>query len=606
MPPRKLVQNLEDLCSSNLANYITSLLSSWYDGSICSTEVEYPSDIAKCKEIRSSLRSYRILDGSDQNCKQLQDYLIKNLPPRIRERLLDKVLNLISKSINIPQWNTELENNVDYTNFLKQLSFFLQFSLKSLFTNGITYLDLSPIAHLIRKWKLSYNINVSDDDINDQKNIPDPYYDIFTPSLNNSELCLNTLKYLKLPHFVHDEFVSMVAIHCTELEYLILNCSADCSNPKGCVEAVQVLQHLYGQNVTPGNDDHAEESFASQINPLGCKKLKTLILPEGVEIYDDISDHGEEMLAQMKDLEYLVGVPMLFLSYIYDSLLNPEEDEYSQMICKKIERIKIFNFHHGAYNNSSWPLFVYEDEQQLDTSDLPFTSRLLSVFRETNEVNIYTSAEITEEVLKAFPLVQNITLFTDEYDIHGPYLNNLIKLDINVGYQDEWPILRQISISSPKLEHITLRSFSLQINDNNHDIILMSIKLPELQTLKLQGQYIIQQAALYKLVSGCPSLTSLHISMLTDEEGESVPNDEVLLSVISLMPNLHKFYFKLQCALIGGRVPPSLTIATLKALVESCPQLNSIGQLDTWDITSVDLNDFYSKSKVNNWDLEIN
>ncbi|CAL4122600.1 unnamed protein product, partial [Meganyctiphanes norvegica] len=604
MPPRKIVQKLEELCSTNVSNHVFSILSSWYQGPICSMESNISYEVGS-REIQCTVRNDRFLVCSKQNSKVLQDYLTKNVPPRIRERILEKNLSRISQSIDIPLRNNEVTNNTDDVNFLTQLNFFLKFSLKCLLSKGITYLDLSPIAHILRKWKLSVNINVSDENRNDDKNPTDPYHNIFTNALNDPCVCLNTLKYLKLPHFVHDEFVAMVATHCTELEYLILNCSPDCSNPKGCVDAVQVLQRLYGQIATP-ESDHKETTLNWKINPLGCNKLKTLILPEGIEVYDDISDHGEEMLSHMKNLEYLVGIPMLFLSYIYDSLINSEQDEYSQMMSKKIERIKLQNFHHGAYNNSSWPLFVYEDDQQLDTSDLPFTHELLSVFRDVNEVSIYTSAEITEEVLKAFPLVQNITLFTDEFNIHGPYLKNLVKLDINVGYQDEWPILYQISCDSPKLEHLTLRSFSLQINENTDDHILASIKLPELQTLKLHGQYIIQQNALFKFLSGCPSLTSIYISMLADEDGETVLNDGVLSSIIPLMPNLHKFYFKLQCALIGGRVPPCFTIDTLNALVESCPQLSSIGQLDTWGISKLDLNNFYLKCKENNWDLEIN
>lgn len=587
MPPKKTVPKLEDICYSNVANGLVSLINVWFKTRCC-----WPWYRAH------NVDGFKHAIGDNAKPKEVQEYLAKTLPSSLREKILEKTLIRISESISVPRRDEGL-------NFVFQLNFFLKFALKFLIFKGITYLDLSPIAHCITKQENVYYY----------ENMFAPRSEIFTDSLDDSDLSLNTLKYLKLPHFVYDEFITLVGNRCTELEYLILNCSSDCNTPKGSWDNLPVggsLYHLYGHEDQYDSDEDRQEpekiydSDGDIVDIVerdrdrsygGCKKLKQLILPENVEvnIREEINYHGKHFLTCMKDLEYLVGVPMLNLAYIYESILNSGQGEYD--MCDKIERIKLKNFYHGAFNNFSWPMYQYEEH---------CTTQLLSVLTEVNEVSVYAPADVTDIVLKAFQYTQNVTLFTDEYKIHGPYLNNLVKLDINIGHQDEWAILHNISTSSPKLEYFTLRSFSLHVKGN--DIILTSFKLPELKTLKLLGQSFIHSNSLYKCLSGCPSITSLYIAMLTnnDEELENVIHDSVILSVIPLLPNLQKFYFKLQCTYPREKILPWLTIATLDAMLEHCPQLNRIERFDTWNISKTNFDNFYMKCKINNWDLEIN
>ena len=63
---------------------------------------------------------------------------------------------------------------------------------------------------------------------------------------------------------------------------------------------------------------------------------------------------------------------------------------------------------------------------------------------------------------------------------------------------------------------------------------------------------------------------------------------------------------KLQCDLTADKVLPWLTIDTLNALVEHCPQLDKIERLDTWNISKTNLDEFYAKCKENNWIVDIN
>lgn len=588
MPPRKAVPKLEDICSSNIANGLFSLIDVWEKTRSC-----WPWYRAHyCDGIRHHV-------GDETKPREVQEYIAKKLPVKLREEILEKTIDIISKSLkHVPK---EYDDGVG---FIGNINFYLKFALKFLLFKGITYLDLTPIAHLITKTE----------GVHYYENMFAPRDEIFTDSLDDSNLSLNTLKYLKLPHFVYDEFITLVAKRCTELEYLILSCSPDCLTPKHRWDNIPVggtITDLYAfaedadsdRDIEQyDSDDDMEEYYVDDEiiikdnldvsrSEMGCKKLKQLILPDKLaDNIDSIDLHGHKFINCMKDLKYLEGIPMLHVAYFYGYLGWDVDLEGGS--------IRLSNFHHGAHNN--FPGTMYWEPRS------PCISQHFSFFKEITEVSIYAPVQETELVLKSFSHVQTVALATDQYEIHSSYLNNLVKLDINIGQQEEWPILNHISTSSPKLEHLIFRSFSLHVKVN--DIILTSVKLPELKTLKLIGQTFIHSNSLYKCLSGCPSLTSLYISMMKNdgEELENVLDDSVMLSVVPLLSNLQKFSFKLQCTSPRERIIPWLTMTTLNALVEHCPQLNRIEQLDTWNISKENVANFYLKCKENNWDLDVN
>ncbi|KAK8742730.1 hypothetical protein OTU49_001645 [Cherax quadricarinatus] len=633
MPPLKSVDRLEKLCSWKIANHLFGILSSWYKaekGGKCTIDLNNASfdsengvgpDIVDGKLETFDFMDYNSEQNDDDNAKdewyikhltynnvfeddsdsensrtgiftpvpqqyrtvnavthwlarEVRDFMICHLAPRFHEEILATVINMIASRIEIPRPKEKLRVYEEDLDFLKTLGFLLSVCLRCLMTKGVTALDLSHVSHLLKRWRLVCSGGGTK---RNGEICVSPYFDIFGYAFDVAVSGLRTLKFIKLPHFVHNSFVRKVAYLCPNLEILILRCSADCANPKHHVPVVTNVEVLYGESVVCPDGQ-------VRIIP-GCRDLVTLALPEGVETLDVTSD-AIEMLTYMPKLEYLVGVPMIYVT-----------EEFEEIFETLPVAPKLTNFHHGAYPKSNWPSFVYE-ESLLE----PNPEYLARVFSQVKEVGIYAPTEVTEKVLKSFSKAQDITIFTDDFEVHGKYLKNLTSLDINVGYQEEWPILISLSQTSPKLEQLTLRSFSLQISDI-HD---QKPCFPLLRTLKFHGQNVLQGDALLTFIGGCPLLTTFVLSMITDEDGEGQLDDDILLRAAPLLPNIQKFIYKVQSALrtMDG-IPSSLTMKSCDALINACPQLTHIGQMETWKVTKSEIVMLQEKLRKRNWDLEI-
>lgn len=629
MPPLKPVERLEKLCGSKIANHLFSVFSSWYkyrdgfqfdlDSDYIETESlgnatylkvngcmnndteefeeklmqdcddredKYIQQLPCASEVtegRKRFRSgtaspvplqYAVIDAiTHVLAREVRGYLSTHLAPRFKEEIVELLINIIASKVDLPGPKNKLRIYEDDLGFMSLLAFLLCMSLKCLCTKGVTALDLSPISHLVKKWQL---LCWGGDIVNrDGEECKCPSFDIFGFSFDSGVSGLKTLKYLKLPHFVYNSFVRKVAYLCPNLEVLILRCSADCANPKYDTPVVTNMEVLYGDSVLCPDD---------KVMP-GCKDLVALALPEGVETLD-VTNDAVEMLAYMPNLQYFVGAPMIYVT-----------EEFEDIFEHFPEPPKLTNFHHGAYGRLHWQSFVYDE-----SSLAPNPEYLSRVFSQVKEVAIYAPSEVTEKVLKSFSKAQDITIFTDDFEVHGKYLKNLTSLDINVGYQEEWPILISLSQTSPKLEKLTLRSFSLQMDDS----LGQNPAFPSLHTLKFHGQNVLQGDALLVFLRGCPALTTFILSMMTDEDGDSQLDEQTLLQAIPLLTRLQKFVYKVQSALrTQDGVPSSLTMLSCLALIDACPNLMYIGQLETWKITRYEINTLQEMVRGKNWDLEI-
>lgn len=632
MPPLRPVERLEKLCGSKIANHLFTVFSSWYkhtDGFQIDTDTDYieseslgnatllklhglvnnttggdgeevltedcnaredkyihqltsgNKDVSEKGSCPSGTISpiplqYRVIDAvTHWLAREVREYLSAHLAPRFKEEVLELLINVIASKVELPGPREKLRIYEDDLDFMSSLAFLLCIGLKCMLTKGVTSLDLSPISHLVKRWKLlcwgGEIVNRNGDECKC------PSFDIFGFALDIGVSGLRTLKYLKLPHFVYNSFVRKVAYLCPNLEVLILRCSADCANPKYNTPMVTNVEVLYGDTMLCPDG-------RVRLIP-GCKDLVALALPEGVETLD-VTNDAIEMLTYMPNLQYFVGAPMIYVT-----------EEFEQIFEQFPEPPKLMNFHHGAYGKLNWPSFVYE-ESALE----PNPEYLSRVFSQVREVGIYAPSEVTEKVLKSFSKAQDITIFTDDFEVHGKYLKNLTSLDINVGYQEEWPILVSLSQTSPRLEQLTLRSFSLQMDDS----LAQSPAFPLLHTLKFHGQNVLQGSALLAFLRGCPSLVTFILSMITDEDGDSQLDEQTLMQAIPLLTGIQKFVYKVQSALrTTDGVPSSLTMQSCLALIDACPNLMYIGQLETWKITRVEINTFQEMVRGKNWDLEI-
>lgn len=623
MPPLKSVERLEKLCNWSLANHLFSVFTSWYSAEN-GCRIGIQQNTLECENVIQTLQNSEtdlmdfdcdeanesqeyeswylnhLAHGADPDdstsgmltpvpqqyltvsavtqwfSREVRDFMICSLAPRFHEDILSTVINVVANRTEIPRPKDKIRIFEEDINFIKRLGFLLSISVQSLLTKGVIVLDFSQASHLVKKWKLLVWGGETID--RNGKSYESPYFDIFGYAIDASVVGLRTLKQIKLPHFVHNSFVRKIAYLCPNLEVLILRCSADCGNPKHNVPVVTNIDVLYGDSVICPN---------GQVRLIpGCKDLVTLALPEGVETLDPVTNDAIEMLSYMPNLEHLVGAPMIYVTEefeeIFETLPVPQ---------------KLTNFHHGVYCKNKWPSFVYEESLQEPNPD--YLSR---VFSHVTEVGIYAPTEVTENVLKSFPKAQNITIFTDDFELHGKYLKNLTTLDINVGYQEEWPILTAISETCPNLEQLTLRSFSLQMSGT----VDQMPRFPFLHTLKFHGQNVLQGDALFRVIYGCPHLTFFVLSMITDERGDSQLDDNILMRAAPMMTNLQKFVYKVQSALrtVDG-VPSCVTIKACDALISACPQLTYLGQLESWKVTKSEINMLQEKTRKNNWDLEI-
>lgn len=628
MPPLKAVERLEKLCGYKVANHLFYVFSSWYKGSNgfkinsdpnyieseslgngtllklhgllnnasedgeesliqdCNArEDKYIQQLAEKNNDQRNCKSgtvspiplqYHMIDAvTHWLAREAREYLSSHLAPRFREEVLELLINVIACKVELPRPKEKLRIYEEDLNFVCLLAFLLCISLKCLLTKGVTALDLSPISHLVKKWKL---LCWGGEIVNHNgEECKCPSFDIFGFSFDIGVSGLKTLKYLKLPHFVYNSFVRKIAYMCPNLEVLILRCSADCANPKYNAPVVTNVEVLYGDSMLCP-DGHV------RLIP-GCKDLVTLALPEGVETLD-VTNDAIEMLTYMPNLQYFVGVPMIYVT-----------EEFEEIFDQFPEPPKLTNFHHGAYEILSWPTFVYEESPAV-----PDPEYLSRVFSRVKEVGIYAPSHVTEKVLKGFPKAQDITIFTDNFPAHGKYLKNLTSLDINTGYQEEWPILVALSQTSPKLEQLTLRSFSLQMDD----VCTQSPVFSCLHTLKFHGQHVLQGTALLIFLRGCPSLSNFILSMITDEDGDSQLDEQTLLQAIPMLTGIQKFVYKVKSALkTTGGVPSNLTMQSCLALIDACPHLMYIGQLETWKITKLELNTLQELVRSKNWALEI-
>ena len=625
MPPLKSVERLEKLCSWSLANHLFGVFSSWYSAenrhcvvsSFVSGEIgeaipsfrtnacHQPMDcdfgeVNVSEEYEPWYLNHMIygdpgksspvlLTPVPERCvsvgavtrwlaREVRDFLVCSLAPRFHEDILATVINVIANRTDIPRPKEKSRVFDEDVEFIRKLGFLLSVTLQSLLTKGVTALDFSHISHLVKKWNLMYwgvgMVYMYNDNHDDMDS---PYFDIFGYAIDPSLIGLKTIKQIKLPHFVHNSFVRKIAYLCPNLEVLILRCSADCANPKHNVPVVTNINVLYGESVVLPN---------GQLHVIpGCKDLKTLALPEGVEMLD-VTNDAIEMLAYMPNLEHLVGAPMIDVS-----------EEFEEIFETFPEPQKLTNFHHGVYDKTKWPSFVYEESLQEPNPDY-----LSKVFSQVTEVGIYAPTEVTENVLKSFSKARNITIFTDDFEVHGKYLKNLTTLDINVGYQEEWPILMALSETCPHLEQLMLRSFTLQMSGYGDQ----KPQFPFLHTLKFHGQNFLQGDALITVLYGCPHLTSLTLSMITDEHGDTQLNDNILLQAVPVMGNLQKFVYRVQSALrMMDGIPSCVTMKSCDALLSACPQLTHLGQLETWKVTKAEIQMLQEKARRNNWDLEI-
>lgn len=635
MPPLKAVERLEKLCSWTLANHLFGVFCSWYNiensksiskrkshrhineklalcnhGSakvkieelqdllnncieeknssiinedwylkhlVCSTSYsDDPSNEPESGTLSPVQQEYQTVNVITQwLAKEVQEFLSCYLAPRFHEKVLASVLNVVASKIEIPRPKEKLRVFEEDLEFLNSLSFLLKVSLQCLLVKGVMALDFSHIAHILKRWKL---LCWGGETLNrNGKECESPCFDIFGYAVDSKVVGMRTLKYIKLPHYVHNSFVRKIAYLCPNLEVLILRCSADCTNPKSNVPVVTNVEVLYGNSAACG-DGHV------RMVP-GCRDLVTLALPEGVETLD-VTNDAIEMLSFMPNLEYLVGVPMIYVTEEFEELLESLPGAQ-----------KLTNFHHGVYGNDNWPYFAYEEFLQE-----PDPEYLSKVFTQVTKVGIYAPTEVTEKVLESFTRAQDITVFTDDFEVHGKYMRNLTNLDINVGYQEEWPILNSLCQTSPGLEQLTLRSFSLIVSGTSDQ----KPRFPSLHTLRFHGQNVLQGEALIFFLQGCPQLTTFVLSMITDEDGEYLLDDQTLLQAVPLLPNLQKFVYKVQSALTTvDRVPSSLTMKSCDALLNGCTQLFHVGNLETWKISKSEIIMLQEKVKKKNWDLEI-
>ena len=524
----------------------------------------------------------------ETKCEEFRRLLTKILPPRFHNSLLSYVISVLSKSFDFIKSNL-LVNDVELT--LDLFKNFLCLMMRCFITFSTTEIDLTSICHSLRIF-----INENKDiflcnEKHEYEVLPE---DFFTYCLNGSTKEMKNLKYLKVPHFVSNMLLCFIGLNCNDLESLILRCNNDCRIAKPPPLKPYSIPVLYSV---------ATNEFESNIDIKGCPLLKVLYLPDESEHLADICEMACNIFIFMKDIEDLVGVPMAYvLEYIYENYIAesevPSEENDSLFVNPSFES-KLKHFHHGFYRENTWADFAYDQEAEFIS---PYFNLCSHLFPKINKISLYAPLFVVDEALQAFLNPSEITLFIDETFIeHSKKFNNFVYIDINVSYEEEWPILLTLSSSCMLLEHLVFRSFALEFSGSNET----SIYFPCLKHLSCIGQQG-PVSALPSVISGSPNLTSISLIFGMDESGDSPLTDQEIINIATCGSKLESFKFKLYSHFdIDIKSLSKVSEKSIMSLIDNCPNLKTFGYMSLWNINETVRESIERMIKNHNWDLEL-
>ncbi|ROT72741.1 hypothetical protein C7M84_008856 [Penaeus vannamei] len=541
MPQLRAVLSLKALCVDALA----SALACAFVTRLAKSQKQGP---AKAAYIPDSI----LTSNPASQVAKIQSYVGQGVPKDKRSALFHKVLLRVTDILTALK-GKKSKRNPNFGETLAKLGQALGYVFALLLDPELARLNMTPMIHQSVKWVSTCKLNNRDPNERDEIDAC-RVENMLTMLLGENAHKLASVVDIRWPHLVSGEIIKLIGCHCRNLRRLELACECDATAGMNDVkedpayarkemDLVNSLSALY--NRAPGDFSGSQ--------PLGCPLLQTLVLPRMDDEDGSLASNIAEALASLKDLECVVGTPML----VSLDLLKSKRKGPQRLALKHLSDIDNYN-----------------------RRPMPDMSHLKAMLPSLTSIELIVSQGITRSVSENFLNVTTLKIQLPDFHTSVRSFKYLDTLDINLDFQVAWPLLFTLSRGRVPVKHLTLRHPTFQVGQEHEGTTL---------------------------VVGAPNLAALSIS-LSDDRNYVVDEfrDDLIASVAPLMPNLesfvaecqykHNLYHQLNCI---------LTIASADVLVARCPRLKFLGHLDCWDVTGKEVNSLIARVRANNWALVV-
>ncbi|CAH0391021.1 unnamed protein product [Bemisia tabaci] len=213
---------------------------------------------------------------------------------------------------------------------------------------------------------------------------------------------------------------------------------------------------------------------------------------------------------------------------------------------------------------------------------------------------LYTRASFLPTELRPFPLLAALIVDFD-FDLHKqvffPFLKNngrhLRKLTLIDQPFDVDLIL--IATYCPELRELVAK---VAVSEEHSPVTML-----ELQNVNLR---INSSSTLRWLLKQAPNLTRCKVHIVDDDLSfkRTGIDNEFFWSIVKYSPPAFKALQELHIVIWDPGFL-LMTYETAKGLIEACPKLKRLGDLDTWKMNSCDLCKLVKKIQSSNWDLQL-
>ncbi|CAL4190576.1 unnamed protein product, partial [Meganyctiphanes norvegica] len=313
------------------------------------------------------------------------------------------------------------------------------------------------------------------------------------------------------------------------------------------------------------------------VQPGGCPGLVKLVLPRMDDEDGDLADHMTKALANLSKLEELTGIPML--NSLAQLQANPDPPETLKL--KQLNDIDTYN-----------------------RRNMPDMENLTKILSNVKGIELFVSPNITKAFVERFKEVNFLKIELADFHIHISSFRSLSTLDIGLDFECAWPLVAALSRCRLQIQDLTLRNSTFKLGQGTEGT---RPRIPSLQAVTLIKPSFIEGAAMRTLVGGCPNLCTIWIT-LSDDRNYCVDEftDNLISDIAPHLSNLESFTAECQYKYnLYNELNCLLTMDAISLLLEHCPKLQTLGQLDCWNITDSDFTQLSLQVKIHNWDLKL-
>lgn len=607
------------------------------------------------KDDTLSLNSIQKILKSHRDFPNVLSKYLETVPGVFTNELYNQALPKIANIIIYD--DDEIENfMVEKWCFAPRVKVAIHFLLKSMLNQRIHTMNMNVITNRFFKSLSEYLLKKDCyKDIKVIKDMEEKANDIFAVTFESYRNNLFSLTHLSLQNLAHGELLWLICCHCPNLWHL------DISGGFFDLQRYCVIKKSGGEYVTAydksGRRNYREAEFLNSLCGLygnnhiahkkfngiahGCHKLKTLLLPETIWEKNEEDMLIEEINKTFELCPFLEEVTGVCLLYI---LCKMNERDVPPLMLK----LKKFDGTTGGHS------LVGIDPKRLQKVHLPFVT----------EVVFSLNCFMPPATLKIFPNMKHLTVSPYDYrsytcDTILPYLKNLHTLDMELTHEmslsnmcdiaENCQLLQSLTLTCPALRVKALTFSDAQISKEqlerisspplirmdvknkkdyepkkpvkvlqpNHEYVKTLLKIntawyekeanqippfSRLRTLQFFGVRNVDAAALYKCVRGSPRLETFTFVAHEKDSNCSIEIDDCFIGRIApMMKRLKEITLSAEDSRKQNFQIGKLTTMAIEHLIKFCNNIQSIGTMTNWHITSDEVKAFNYYFKKSNY-----